>query len=100
MAVRMGLVEVTYQQILRVGNTHFLHIFFGDLRHQRIGHVRSFFRRKREGDMPDRVFQPRVQSGLILKILDYVLYLRRVYAFGIEDARQFLHHIADSPGKG
>lgn len=50
--------------------------------------------------MPDRVFQPRVQSGLILKILDYVLYLRRVYAFGIEDARQFLHHIADSPGKG
>lgn len=49
--------------------------------------------------MPDRVFQPRVQSGLILKILDYVLYLRRVYAFGIEDARQFLHHIADSPGK-
>ena len=24
--------------------------------------------------MPDRVFQPRVQSGLILKILDYVLY--------------------------
>ena len=50
--------------------------------------------------MPDRVFQPRVQSGLILKILDYVLYLRRVYAFGIEDARQLLHHIADSPGKG
>ena len=39
MAVRMGLVEVMYQQILRVGNTHFLHIFFGDLRHRGFSRV-------------------------------------------------------------
>ena len=43
-AVRMRLVEMTHQQVLRVGNSHALHIFLGNIQHQRICHARRIFR--------------------------------------------------------
>lgn len=95
MAMGMGLVEVPYQQVLRIGDAHLLHVLLCDLCHPLIGELRGILRRERQGDMSDVLLQAGIEARLILEILDHLPYAGRLDTPCLQHARLLLHHIAD-----
>ena len=95
MTMGMGLVKVSHQKVLRIGDAHLLHVFLCNLCHPLIGELRGILRRKRQGDMSDVLLQAGIEARLILEILDHLPHTGWLDTPCLQHARLLLHHIAD-----
>ena len=67
MTVWISLVEMTDNDVWSIHDTHFLHIFLGNLYHNPVINFILVVGVEVQGNMPNRIFQGRIQSEIILK---------------------------------